>query len=211
MWSKLMRLLLLLFTFNALAATFQPIPTGPVNTYGLPQTTKGSLITSSGTQMGESTVCLDGQILEWDAAETDGVKCVTPSGSVPTCTNKILGANVTVNGTAIFTFNSLVIGQEYVFTSQIEVTDTTLSDTRKRAVIVLSDGTGDPILDNYEIFELDHQSATNFGHNEFIQHKFTATSTQAVLTATTLTDSKVDANTSSATLCQASNYDATFN
>jgi hypothetical protein len=69
-----MRILLLLFTLNAIAA-FNPIPTGPLSVYGIPQTTKGSLITSSGTQMGESVVCGNGQILEWDSSQTDGVAC----------------------------------------------------------------------------------------------------------------------------------------
>lgn len=69
-----MKILLFLFSFNALAA-FNSIPTAPVSVYGLPVTPKGSLVTSNGSAMGSSNVCLDGEILVWDSTEVDGVRC----------------------------------------------------------------------------------------------------------------------------------------
>jgi hypothetical protein len=43
---------------------------------GLPTLAKGSLLTSDGAINGELTACPDGERLEWDAAETSGIKCV---------------------------------------------------------------------------------------------------------------------------------------
>lgn len=72
--------ILLILPVIALAA-FNPIPTAPVNTYALPQISKGALVTSNGSQMGESTVCADDEILVWDSADADGVKCeAKPTG-----------------------------------------------------------------------------------------------------------------------------------
>lgn len=42
---------------------------------GLPTLSKGSLLTSDGTQNGEFTACNDGEILEYDSAQTAGLTC----------------------------------------------------------------------------------------------------------------------------------------
>ena len=40
-----------------------------------PVMAKGSIVTSNGSSNGEFTACANGEILEWDSAETAGVKC----------------------------------------------------------------------------------------------------------------------------------------
>ena len=50
-----------------------------ISPYGLPLFAKGSILTSNGVLNGEFTACADGEILEWDSAESEGVKCTTAS------------------------------------------------------------------------------------------------------------------------------------
>jgi len=151
-----MRILLLIFTFNAIAA-FNPIPTAPVTTYGLPVISKGSLVTSNGSSLGESTVCGDGKILEWLASDDDGVVCVdspvdTNAGTkcssgqllngdglceaIPSGDTNIAASAGPTNGSVGGTLNVLlgnrvtlnvVSGKKYMFTFSAERLDT--SDT----------------------------------------------------------------------------------
>jgi hypothetical protein len=48
---------------------------------GIPLLAKGSLLTSNGTANGEFSACADGEIIEYDAAEVNGFKCVTKPAS----------------------------------------------------------------------------------------------------------------------------------
>lgn len=72
---KLLIIILTTFLFFGFTA-FSPAPTAP-NTIGL----KGALLTGNGTQDVIAPACSDGEILEWDSADSDGVICVTkPTG-----------------------------------------------------------------------------------------------------------------------------------
>jgi hypothetical protein len=71
---RLLTILLLLLSISALGAFTQfgllPPPDGLL-------TTKGSIIGHDGSEQQEFLACADGEILEWDAVETQGFKCVT--------------------------------------------------------------------------------------------------------------------------------------
>ncbi len=72
-----MRLLLVfLISFNAVAASFIPLDTAPLNLFALPLMGKGEIQTSDGISNGEFSACANTEIIEWDSAETLGIKCV---------------------------------------------------------------------------------------------------------------------------------------
>jgi hypothetical protein len=116
---------------------------------GIPLLGKGSLLTSNGTSNGEFTACADGEIIEWDSAETNGFKCVTkpvdtnagtlcaageyldgdgtcktvPSGGAQAmeCQRKLLPSDILESTTEItsLTMNNLTIGKKYELRMQM--------------------------------------------------------------------------------------------
>jgi hypothetical protein len=85
--------ILSLLSLGAFGATFIPLGTAPINYYGLPLLDKGDLVTSDGTANGYFDACADGEIIEWDATEDNGFKCVSPfTGVTPEI--HVLGASV---------------------------------------------------------------------------------------------------------------------
>lgn len=80
---------------------------------GVPFMGKGSILTSNGVANGEFTACADGEILEWDAAEAAGVKCVAKpvsSTSGYIVESGLTVQNLGVTGTQVlFSFSNVTL------------------------------------------------------------------------------------------------------
>jgi hypothetical protein len=59
----------------------------PAGNYGIPTLSKGSIITSTGLANGEFLACADGEILEYDSAQTSGLICGAKTVDTDTDTN----------------------------------------------------------------------------------------------------------------------------
>jgi len=132
---------------------------------GIPLLAKGSILTSNGTANGEFAACADGEILEFDAAEISGIKCVTPSA----------GGGTLVSGIATFARHDGAINFCYTgvcnmlmqegdfnisvsYSSQGTYSITAPAATFEANSYVYCDGTGNqPGFDRY-VFEWNNQT-----------------------------------------------------
>jgi uncharacterized delta-60 repeat protein len=65
---------------------------------GVPLLAKGSLLTSDGVSNGEFSACADTEIIEWDAAETSGFKCVAKPVDTDTNAGTLCASGEYLNG-----------------------------------------------------------------------------------------------------------------
>jgi hypothetical protein len=91
---------------------------------GIPLMGKGSLYTSNGSTNGEWTACADGEILEWDAAEVAGIKCVNNLADDKYSATEVAWG--TYDGAALFR-RCLTVGSDITVTGNITTWDSALN------------------------------------------------------------------------------------
>lgn len=126
-----MRLLILLLFTTSAWAQFTAFPDLPVAEQSI--TSKGNLLTNDGTDQVEFPACADTEIIEWDATQPSGFKCVAKPTYTPPAANVQISSS-----SALFSTSSA----SYVSVTNLSVTITTTGGPV--VLTLIPDGTGFP-------------------------------------------------------------------